>query len=114
MIELLDGPAGGHTLALRSAPHFLRVVIDSHGDVDALDQPEDEPGDDETIHIYVMEAGSWIQVFVRPGGRYESGRYRHLPIEHADELRSRADWASWCEDHGNATAVANGLDLWMA
>lgn len=118
MIELLDGPAAGHTLSLRSAPHFLRVVIDSHGDVDALDQPEDELGDDETIHVYVMEVGTWTQVFVRPGGRYEGGRYRYMNIAgDEDELRtislaSRDEWIAWVKEHGNRAAVARGLDPW--
>lgn len=108
----IDGPAQGTRLSLRTAPHFLRVVIDAHGDVDALDQPEDELADDETVYVYVLQAGTWGQVFVRPGGRYEHGTYRYLPLEQAGELATRADWVAWCEQHGNASAVAHGLDPW--
>lgn len=52
MVRFLDGPAQGVSLMLRNAPETLRVVRSSAGDWDALDEPGDEPREDETIFVY--------------------------------------------------------------
>jgi hypothetical protein len=54
--KFIDGPAAGTTLELQRAPHFLRVVIDNEGGVDALDQISDTPMDNESIYVYRMSA----------------------------------------------------------
>lgn len=112
MVEFLDGPAAGRSLALRRAPHFLRVVIGPNDTLDALDQPEDYPRFQETIHAYVIESGSWSLVFVRPGGRYEMGRYRHLDGVPHEAMITRTAWIAWLTEHANEAAVAAGLDPW--
>lgn len=111
----LDGPAAGHGLDLRTCPHFLRVVIDADGKVDALDQAGDTPGPGEEIHPYVMTLGTWGVVFVRPGGRYEMGEYRHVHSVGPDMCATFADreaWGAWCREHGNEVALDIGLDPW--
>lgn len=93
---VLDGPAAGVGFSLRRAPTYLRLVRDREsGKWDALDQPEDEPRDTEDVFAYRIEPGTWSFVFVRPGGRYEYGRYRHLPEAPAEVLRSRPLWLTW-------------------
>lgn len=60
MIEFLDGPAGNKTLELRRAPVYLRVVIDADGNIDALDQLDDRPKEDEriTTGVWMMRLAS--------------------------------------------------------
>lgn len=111
MIEILDGPAAGAVLSLRSAPHFLRVVVDASGKVDALDQPADVPEDGETIHVYVVDPASLSVVYIRPGGRYAMGRYRHLPVD-TTGFANRARWVEWVRGSGNACAENAGLPPW--
>lgn len=52
MTEFINGPAVGQTLTLTRSPYFLRVVQDGAGKWDALDQLDDHPAADETIHVY--------------------------------------------------------------
>ena len=42
MTIFVDGRAEGARLSLSRSPHFLRVVVDAYGRVDALDQINDE------------------------------------------------------------------------
>jgi len=53
MITFQDGPAAEVRLFLQRAPYFLRVTDDGKR-WDGLDQPNDEPSDDETLHCYRM------------------------------------------------------------
>ena len=105
MIEIIDGPAAGHTLTLRRAPLYLRVVIAPDGTVDALDQLDDVARPEERIHVYERHAdGPSGQVHVcgrGPGaasGWYAIGRYRHLagPPPSESILRDREAWRAWC------------------
>lgn len=117
-----DGVARNKKLDIRTCPHFLRVVYsEDYLDntlIDTLDQPQDEPRPQEKLRVYVMTAGTWSQVFVRPsggaGGRYESGVYRQLELdaELLETLRDRSAWIAWVTDHGNDAARAQGLDPW--
>lgn len=120
MITFADGPAGGHDLMLRRAPHFLRVTIApgrTGPKVDALDQPDDQPEPGETVHVYVIDPGTRSLVFLcgtRPrsaSGRYAGGRYRHLPVG-ADvqlQIRDRDAWRAWVLGDADAAAVEAGL-----
>lgn len=98
-IAILDGPAAGFKATARAAPTWLRVVINSTGNPDLLNEPTDYPSDDERVYGYRQVEGTWNQVFVRPGGRYESADYRHVP--ELDGLRSRERWvAAVCAHDG--------------
>lgn len=129
MITFLDGPAARHHLALRNAPHFLRVVISPParlGDppgVDALDQADDVAAAGEELHAYVFNAdGPRGSVYLCgrgkgvASGRFAIGEYRHLPARHAppDEvMRSRDAWIAWVKQHGNDAAIDAGLHPWV-
>ena len=66
--SFLDGVATCVVLHLERAPEFLTVVINSKGDVDALDQPDDEPTKDEVCFRY-MRVGRGDRVFYKCGRR---------------------------------------------
>jgi len=77
MISFEGGPADGNRLSLRRTPVYLRVVIDSHGVVDALDQLDDEVRLGETVHVYRLldDVGTAIVC-----SRGKSGGCRHERI----------------------------------
>jgi len=107
MITLLDGPASGTTLALRRAPIFLRVVIDTGGKVDALDQLDDTPKQSESIHVYHRQGSTGVvfacRRFYRPPSQRSPGcicsqvaEYRlheHQPTD--DIARDAHHWRAW-------------------
>lgn len=98
-MNALDGPAAGVTLSLRSCPVFLRLVrSEITGKWDALDQPGDTPSDNEDVFAYRVVPGTWGQVFVRPGGRYEYGDYKHLEGYDAELIRDRDKWREWVNE----------------
>lgn len=100
MIQFLDGPAEGETLMLRRAPHFLRVVISPRGNVDALDQIDDEPRPRERIFVYRL-ASTPSRYHIRCSPRSSSGmfmqaKYRLFDPQPADEvLRDTKEWQAW-------------------
>lgn len=104
MIKFLDGPAAGTVLQLRRAPLLLRVVITSQGNVDALDQLDDEPQKNETIHVYrkSKDLGSY-HLCCRGRNRSASGWYQQAeyslydpqPKDH--EARDTTRWRAWCQ-----------------
>lgn len=121
MISILDGPCAGAILALRSAPHFLRVTRTPDGRVDALDQPNDRPNDDEALHVYVaVTDGPHGSVYIcgrgkgAASGRFAIANYKHLPLDPVDVPRYRGAWIDWVTAHGNDAAIAAGLDPWVA
>lgn len=121
-MRTIDGPAAGVTMSLRTCPRWLRLAsrpADSRPTeggvltydqaagiqirVDALDQAADTPAEDETVHVYRLVAGSWGCVYVRPGGRFEHGDYRHVETRPDEQLRDRADWVAWVADQEGMT-----------
>lgn len=117
MIRLLDGPAGGRSLACRRAPDWLRVTItdvplDAGGGVDALDDPLDEPRPDERVVVYRLVLGTRSAVHVcgrgagGVSGWYGIGDYRHLPEVDGERLR---DTDRWREFVAAACGVARDL-----
>ena len=94
MAEFLDGPARGITMDLRRCPTYLRLVHDpartKRRGWDALDLPDDHPEPGESLALYRIEPGTHGVVFVRPGGRFEYGKYRHVTV-HAETLEQLAD-----------------------
>lgn len=99
-MRLLDGPAAGE-FSTRRAPWLLRAVIGPLGAADVLDMPEDEPGADETIHVYEIVTGTFSQGFAcfrgrgARGGAFATGDYRHLPEVDGEAVRERADWVAF-------------------
>jgi hypothetical protein len=106
MIKILDGPAAGQTLWLRRAPLYLRVV-NLAGEIDALDQLDDEPRDDEVVYAYRAKGGktSWVHLHVRGkhaksrGGFWGSAEYELCPDQPAQEiLRDTERWREWAAE----------------
>lgn len=97
MIEIVDGPCKG-TFTVRRAPLYLRATVSrlTVGKLDVLDQLDDEPARYEDIFVYRRLPGSWTQVFVRPGGCYESGIYQLVEPQPEDsDVRSNEAWRAW-------------------
>lgn len=106
MTKFTDGPAAGKVLALRRAPFFLRVVQSiTHGEVDALDQLDDQPRPSESIYVYRQtknEGGAFICSRGTKAKRAASGyfplvQYSLNGEQPSDEvLRDNAKWQEWC------------------
>lgn len=95
----IDGPAAGKRLELRRAPYYLRVVINRAGEVDALDQLDDEPKPDEAIHVYYESTnlGSGIACSRGKGCRpFNVNEYRLNAEQPTDEqARDFEKWEAW-------------------
>jgi len=111
MTKFTDGPAAGKILPLARMPMplFLRVVKDG-GDIDALDQADDEPKAGEELFAY-RKASSDGTVHVdgrdkngkRFGRWYESCTYALCDNQPSQEvMRGTDSWREWCM--ANATA----------
>jgi hypothetical protein len=102
MIQFIDGPAAGIELTFARTPIFLRVVQDSRGSWDVLDQLDDVPKPDETIHVYLI-AGKPLRGFwdgtkggKRTGGIFVFGEYRHFADQPDDATARDTDrWKAW-------------------
>ena len=105
--QLLGGAANGTTLMLKRAPRFLRAVRNARGDVDALDQLDDEPQPDEQIIVYRLEGevGSVHIQGARGRGRcgwYTTAQYRVVDPQPEDaDVRETQPWRNWCTDQPN-------------
>jgi hypothetical protein len=102
MIKLIDGPAAGTVLMLKRGPMFLRAVVNSKGQWDALDQPEETVASGEVPHCYV--ASDQIGMcHIRSGKRgvsgfYAMGNYRLAAKQPSVEVMSdNAKWRAWCD-----------------
>jgi len=101
MTKFIDGPAKDYpALMLRSAPIFLRVVIDRDKHLDALDQPEDDPRPGETCHAYELDAEPGVAFIDGPKcrGRYPISNYRLCATQPTQgTMRLKLAWVAWCE-----------------
>lgn len=101
MSKFHQGPADGTSLLLQRAPRFLRVVVDPAGKVDALDQLDDTPADDETIHVYEIQTEPIRAHMNFGGGRggwYQMADYAHFPEQPSDhEVRTTEAWQAWVQ-----------------
>lgn len=106
MTTFTNGPAQGQTLMLKRAPRFLRVV-EAAGKWDALDQLEDQPQPNETIHVYVLQGKPGSVHLNRGRGRggwYVFANYQIYPQQPTDDqMRSTAKWRSWCQSKASAS-----------
>lgn len=104
MTRFTNGPAHGKNLSLRRAPHFLRVVIGPQGEVDALDQLDDEVKEGETPHAYIRTGGIGMchLKMSKPGrsGFYTMADYSYFPNQPShEEMIDNAKWRAWCVVH---------------
>lgn len=104
MITFQGGPAEAdkraHGLCIKRAPLYLRIVRDSRGQWDALDQLGDFPKSDETVFVYrkVEDHGSIHLRRSKPGtsGWFMVAVYEYIePQPSQDVLESNAKWAFW-------------------
>lgn len=116
MIVCDDGPAKGVRRNCQRSPRYLRMMeADETAERptwDVLDQIDDVPRPDETIHVYewvrYVDGGIVHLDGVRDGkrfgewyGEYRSlaaNHYRHVPLDDAtrERLRDNAEWREWC------------------
>lgn len=107
MTRFENGPAHKKFVSIQRLPLFLRVTIDSDGKVDALDQLEDTPRDDEKVYVYRKAPGTEASCFVtgrdpktgKRWGRQERGAtYRFVKSQPSDAtLRDKTAWGDWCQ-----------------
>ncbi len=109
MVTFTNGPAKGSPLELRRAPLFLRVVIGPRGKVDALDQLDDTPNDNETVHIYKRTSGVAVMFACGRGGcrGTVAADYEHyLPVFGPTcDFRNTDDWQAWCTKQNELDTV---------
>ena len=116
MSKLLNGPAAGTHLSLGRSPYFLRAVHAPDGKWDALDQLEDTPAPNETIHVYRL-ASEPMTAHVdgrnpETGKRY--GRWMSIAdyVLHSEQpddatARNKAAWQEWCAEQGKRISQHN-------
>jgi hypothetical protein len=101
-----DGPAEGKVLQLSRTPmpYFLRVTQKPDGTIDALDQVEDTPEDDEKIFVYrkISDDGT-VHVDGRDKDGKRFGRWYtcctyalHETQPEDAVLRGKDSWPAWC------------------
>lgn len=104
--KMIGGEADGDVIALQRAPLMLRVVISrlrcGRLHVDALDQLDDTPGDQERILVYRRQQEP------ESIGMFDSSQYRgpfaqwnyHYLAEPPDaEVRATEAWRAWAAAH---------------
>jgi hypothetical protein len=102
VISFTDGPADGVTLALRTAPVFLRVTRSTSGKWDALDLRDDVAKPSETIFVYArVGEASGVRICARGRGGsairgwWANATYQHVPGVEGELVRSNAAWQRW-------------------
>lgn len=105
MTRFTDGPAAGRTLSLARQPHFLRVVVDWTGKVDALDQLEDTAEPAEKLFAYKKLPGDTVMFIDGTRGGRRAGwveklsNYSMLEKQPDDAaMRSNEQWREWCKE----------------
>lgn len=121
MITFNDGPAHGVHLFLERAPFFLRVVVESNGVWDALDQPGDRPSDGETIAAYWIRPERIGRAFYdgtrggrRTGWSSMCATYEYFVPQPSDcAMRTNERWVIWCDNQATTKAVKDRYDAWV-
>lgn len=106
MTRFEDGPAADKWLELERMPLFLRVCIGADGQVDSLDQIDDEPHADERLYAYRRQGEIGVvhidrvnpQTGRREGIWRRMANYR-LCLEQPDDgtMRDKLRWQEWCQ-----------------
>ena len=107
MTSFSDGPAAGKVLELlrMPMPFFLRITKTPDGTIDALDQLDDVPRDDEELFVYVKTEDRGT---VHLDGRDKKGKrfgkwYNpctyalHEPQPSQETMRGKDAWPAWCK-----------------
>ncbi len=99
-------PAAGKALSLSRSPVLLRVTLTQNsGEIDALDQLDDEPRDTERIFVYILDGNS-SGCFIdgedkdgkRWGHRHQMAHYKLFEHQPEDAvMRDNARWHEWCK-----------------
>ena len=99
MTKFTDGAAAGKVLALRRSPLYLRVVRNSKGEIDALDQLDDQPGKNEEVFVYARTEFQGHVHICRSrgrGGYYAMAAYQLVACQPDQEiLRDQEKWQTW-------------------
>lgn len=108
MTKFIGGIADGKVLSLGRAPRFLRVTRDEKtGKIDALDQRDDEPFDEEAIFVYQCKStcgGAFVdgrnpKTGKRVGGYQVIATYEIYAEQPVDKVaRDNGAWQQWCEE----------------
>lgn len=105
-VTFSGGPADARELALQRAPLFLRVVVAGRK-IDALDQLDDAPRDDEHVYVYRC-LWSTPPVHVCSRGRgcsvTVSASYEWLEDVDGEQLRDTEAWRAWATARGHEQA----------
>lgn len=102
----LDFPEFGPPLLLARTPKYLRFVRSLAKTWDALDQLDDEPKDEETIIVGVLDGYTSLHIDrVDPKTRRRVGEwvkmltYKLPPAQPPEDVvRDTAKWRAWCEE----------------
>lgn len=100
MTTFEDGPAHKKPLLLQRSPLFLRVTESPDGKWDGLDQVEDTPNPEETLHAYRRDiVAGMVHLYFGggKGGWYRMVSYRFVDPQPPDEdMRTNERWQAWC------------------
>jgi hypothetical protein len=116
MTKFTDGPAAGVVLSLHRAPLYLRVVRDTDGKVDALDQLDDRPEIDEEVFAYALtENRGIVHINARDnrgrrcGGFFPMTTYQLAITQPTDKtMRDSKAWGEWALGQDKAKREAGG------
>lgn len=100
MTTFEDGPAKGKVLGLLRTPVFLRVVQNTKGKFDALDQLSDSAAADEKVFVYELVRFDGNVIICSRGkgggGRFGLATYRLYATQPPQaQLVSNTAWAEW-------------------
>ncbi|MBV9338556.1 MAG: hypothetical protein JO262_11505 [Solirubrobacterales bacterium] len=130
MISFREDPAHGKTLTLQRAQIYLRVVHGPDG-IDALDMPEDQPADNEVVHVYRRLGPARVMFMCGRGRGQRSGAlavadYEWLPDVDGEPLRdtslvlkvrsrvARATTALRSSQRSSRTLASSWSSAWLA
>lgn len=106
--RFMDGPLEGRSLTFERAPVFLRATINAGGEPDVLDQLDDEPHDEETIHLYTRGEATGFACGRGQGASRQLVEYFHLPFIDGERFREREVWQDWTSAVAEAAMRVSG------
>ena len=115
MLEFVDGVVEGTKLLCKRAPELLRVVYGSFGEINCLDQLDDEPKPSETIWVYqrINEPTKLHMKFSKKSmsGYYMMAKYKQHESQPGNSVRSTKAWREWAlNEQEKINARSTGQD----